>query len=67
MSATVEDLLQGKPAPVTTRVEDPLTAALELMVRHDYGQLPVVDGNQKVAAILTTDSIVRALNNLALI
>jgi CBS domain-containing protein len=63
MAATIDDLLQGKPAPVTTKVEDPLAAALELMVQHDYGQLPVVDGNHKVAAILTADSIVRTLNN----
>lgn len=63
MTATVEDLLQGKPAPITTKAEDSLQAALELMVQHDYSQLPVVDSSGKPDAILTADSIARALNN----
>lgn len=63
MTTTVSDLLQGKPGPVTTRADEPLHAALELMVQHDYSQLPVVDGSAKPSAILTVDSIARALNN----
>jgi len=63
MTATVDDLLQGKPGPVATKAEDPLQSALELMVQHDYSQLPVIDGTGSPKAILTADSIVRALNN----
>lgn len=63
MAATVDELLQGKPGPVTTRAEESLQKAIELMVQHDYSQLPVVDNAGCPSAILSADSIVRALNN----
>lgn len=63
MPATIGELLQGKPDPVTTRPHESLTDALARMVRHDYSQLPVVDDDGKPVAIITADSIVRALHN----
>lgn len=37
------------------------------MVRHDYSQLPVVDDDGKPVAIITADSIVRALHNFVVL
>ncbi|WP_437611484.1 DUF4268 domain-containing protein [Sorangium sp. So ce834] len=66
MTATVEDLLKGKPEPVTTRIDEPLREVLARMMRHDYSQLPVVGDDRKPVAVLTSDGILRALNNFDL-
>jgi CBS domain-containing protein len=63
MPATVNDLIQSKAEPVMVAVDAPLKDALEPMIAHDYSQLPVVDSDSRPVGIVTSDSIVRALNN----
>jgi predicted transcriptional regulator len=48
--------------------EDTAQKALELMIEHDYSQLPVVDRESKIveekgkAYMVTSDSVLRTLN-----
>jgi CBS domain-containing protein len=37
-----------------------------LMIEHDFSQLPVVDEDKKPLGIITSDSIIRALNNFGI-
>ena len=43
MALAIGDLLDGKDRPVSVRRGERLDGALELMLRHDYSQLPVID------------------------
>src|SRR4051812_41652076 len=61
MALTISDLLEGKDKPVSVRRTEKLDHALELMLRHDYSQLPVIDDQGKLVGILTSDSIVKAI------
>ncbi len=63
MPATVSDLIQSKAEPVTVTSDAPLKEALGPMIAYDYSQLPVVDGESRPIGIVTSDSIIRALNN----
>ncbi len=70
MSSTVQQLIEGRPKPVTVQLEDNVQRALELMIEHDYSQLPVVDdkgrvaeSREKKANLITSDSILRAIKN----
>lgn len=61
MPATIGDILKTKPELITTAPETLLHDALELMIRYDYSQLPVLDAEGRVLGILTSDALVRAL------
>lgn len=70
MAFTVQQLIDGQPKLVTVSLYDTVQAALELMFEHDYSQLPVVDGKgsvvegkEKKANMVTSDSILHALSN----
>jgi len=59
---TVRELIDGQPKAVTVRSDDPVAAALETMIEHDFSQLPVVDGDQEPRFMVSSDSILRALD-----
>lgn len=63
MPATIGDILKTKPELVTTTPDRPLYEALELMLRYDYSQLPVLDSAGRVVGMITSDSILRALHH----
>ncbi len=63
MPFTVQQLIEGRQEPVTVSPHDTVKKALELMIEHDFSQLPVVDESRKALGIVTSDSILRALNN----
>lgn len=62
MPFTVQQLIEGRPQPVTTTPDKPIQMALDLMVERDFSQLPVVDDNGGSLGLITSDSILRALN-----
>ena len=54
----------GKVVTVTTA--DTVRKAVGLMIRHDFSQLPVINGQSgQVEGVISTDSIVRALYHLS--
>jgi predicted transcriptional regulator len=70
MSSTIQQLIDDRPKPITVQLEDNIQRAFELMIEHDYSQLPVVDNEgrvteskEKKAYIVTSDSILRAIKN----
>ena len=63
MPFTVQQLIEGRQEPVAVSPQDTVKKALELMIEHDFSQLPVVDESRKPLGIVTSDSILRALNN----
>ncbi len=73
MSSTVQQLIDSGQKLVTVQREDPTYKALQLMIENDYSQLPVVDHEGKAveekgkAYMITSDSILRALNHLTLL
>ena len=63
MPFTVQQLILDHQRPQTVFAADPLPRALELMAEYEYSQLPVVDGNDRPLGLVTSDSILRALNH----
>lgn len=63
MPFVVEHLLEGRPEPVTAQPDEKVCEAIARMVEYDYSQLPVVAAGGKPIGMLTSDAIVRALNN----
>ncbi|WP_445626775.1 DUF4268 domain-containing protein [Nostoc sp. DSM 114167] len=47
---------------VVIEINDPVQKALELMIENDFTQLPVIDSDKKLLGMITSDSILRALN-----
>lgn len=64
MPFMVQNLIEGRPKPVVTRIDQPLHAVLTIMLDHGYSQLPVVDAVQQPIGMITSDSVMRALKNL---
>lgn len=67
MLFTVQQLIDDRPAPTTVRPEQTGLDALNLMIAHDYSQLPVVDGASRLVGLVTGDSLLRAANNLGVL
>lgn len=63
MTNTVEEFISGKLPVVSITLNDSLKDAVRLMLRHDYSQLPVVDSEKRLIGLVTSDSILKALNN----
>ncbi len=63
MPFLVKHLIQGNDTLVTTTADAMVQHALDLMIAHDYSQLPVVDSDNRPLGLITGDSIVRALSN----
>jgi CBS domain-containing protein len=62
MPITIRNLIDGRPQPVTIAADATVQDALELMSRHDFSQLPVIDARGAIQGLITSDSIVRALS-----
>jgi CBS domain-containing protein/alkylated DNA nucleotide flippase Atl1 len=60
---SVSQLIEGKQPPVTALPSEPLPAALERMIEHDFSQLPVVDQGGSIHGLVTSDSVVRVLSH----
>ena len=62
MSYQIKSLLDGLSAPVSVHIDQPIQAALDLMVLHDFSQLPVEqDEVTKDRFLVTSNSILVAL------
>lgn len=48
---------------VVIEINAPVQKALELMIENDFTQLPIIEGDRKLVGMITSDSILRALNN----
>jgi len=64
MPYPVEKLIEGHDKPICVQLENTAREALLKMVEHEYSQLPVVDDNDRPLGMVTSESILRALNNL---
>ena len=62
MPFTVQDLIVDHPEPVTVSRNESAETALRLMIEFDYTQLPVVDHDGRAEGMITSDSVIRALN-----
>src|SRR6266568_7425798 len=62
MSFTVRQLIGSNKELVTVLNTDSVKKAQSLMVEHEFSQLPVVDEHNKALGLITSDSILRALN-----
>jgi len=67
MLFTVQQLIADRPVPTTVRPGQTGLDALNLMIAHDYSQLPVVDGASRLVGLVTGDSLLRAANNLGVL
>lgn len=63
MTTTVQEFTRDKLPVVTVTLADSLDDVAKRMIEHDYSQLPVVDSEKKPIGIITSDSILKALNN----
>ena len=63
MPFTVDQLISEHQKLITVPRNTSVKAALELMIEHDFNQLPVVDANMKLLGMVTGDSILRAMKN----
>lgn len=63
MTTTVQEFTRDKLPVVTVSLSDSINDAAKLMIEYDYSQLPVVDSETKPLGIITSDSIIKALNN----
>ncbi|MBN2119134.1 MAG: CBS domain-containing protein [Anaerolineales bacterium] len=56
----VERLMENQGSAVVVQKADTVAAALDLMIEHDFSQLPVVDENRTLLGMITYESILRA-------
>jgi CBS domain-containing protein len=61
MPHTINELLENKPETVAVGPTDKAMTALAHMTRHDYSQLPVIDGGGVVRGLITYESIMQAI------
>jgi CBS domain-containing protein len=64
MALTIADFLRDRTAPICVKHDESLSVALELMRTHDYTQLPVIDEGDRLVGMVTSDSILQALESL---
>ena len=63
MPYPVQNLLEGRGAPMTVRAQQPATEAVALMIEREFSQLPVVDDDGRPLGVITFQSIVEATSN----
>ncbi len=66
MALVIGDLLEGRDRPLSVRPTDRLSAAIEQMRRHDFTQLPVTNEDDRLVGLVTSDSILSALEAFGL-
>jgi len=62
MASIVQNLMPESQSLVIASEEMAIRDALELMIEHDFSQLPVVDDDFKLKGLITSDSILRAVS-----
>ena len=62
MPFTVQQLIAGQQKLVTAVPGETVALALERMIENSFSQLPVVDDQNRPLGMITSDSIVRALD-----
>lgn len=65
MTTTVQEFIKDKPPVAKVTIDDSLKSAVKRMIGDEYSQLPVVDSNNCPIGIITSESILKALNNYA--
>ena len=60
MPYSVEHLIENQGNVTVIRKTDTISSALDLMIEHDFSQLPVVDENGVLLGMVTYESIMRA-------
>jgi CBS domain-containing protein len=60
MPYSVERLIEDQGSAIVVQKTDAITSVLDLMIEHDFSQLPVVDDNQTLLGMVTYESILRA-------
>jgi CBS domain-containing protein len=63
MPFLVGDLIEGRGDPVTVTRDRSVKNALDLMIEHDFDQLPVVSEDRRHLGMVTHGSILRSLNS----
>jgi hypothetical protein len=63
MTTTVQEFIKDKPPVAKVTLDDPVIAAVTRMIGDDYSQLPVVDSDNCPVGIITSESILKSLNN----
>ncbi len=63
MPFPVKSLIQGRSKPVTVTPKTTALEALQVMMRHDYSQLPIVNEHGQAEGLITSDSILRSLSH----
>ena len=63
MPYIVQELIEDNPTLVTASPDEPAQSALARMIEHDFSQLPIVIDENKPVGMITSESILRALNN----
>ncbi|MCI0644211.1 MAG: DUF4268 domain-containing protein [Chloroflexi bacterium] len=63
MPYIVQELIKDNPTLMTASLQEPIQSALAKMIEHDFSQLPVVDDDNRPVGMITSESILRALNN----
>jgi CBS domain-containing protein len=60
MPYSVEQIIQN-PADLTcVQIDEPIIHALDLMIRHNFSQLPILDADGRLLGMVTYESIMRA-------
>jgi CBS domain-containing protein len=55
----IEKLIEGRPDPLCVHLHQKVADALELMIKNDYSQLPVVDDQGYLTGVISDQSIIR--------
>ena len=63
MPYSVSHLIEGRPDPVTTKRNEPVSKALSQMIEYDFSQLPVVDEDGTPLGMVTYEGILRGIRN----
>src|SRR4051812_2658038 len=66
MALIIGDLLKDHGKPLAVAPTERLSTAIEQMLRHDYTQLPVTTEAGKLVGVVTSDSILSALEAFGL-
>lgn len=66
MPYRVRELVKEDHVVVSVRLTDTLKHAIEVMIEHDYSQLPVIDEAKQPLGMITGDSILRAASHFGL-
>ena len=60
MPYSVEHLIENQKSVISILKTDQITYALDLMIEHDYSQLPVIGEDGRILGMVTYESILRA-------